>query len=57
MKRSVPGSRCPGSYRAADAAKKLRVVTTIPADIMRNVAGDFVDVRACDRRRDIHAGR
>ena len=42
----------------ADAAKKLRVVTTIPdlADIMRNVAGDFVDVTSLATGvEDIHA--
>jgi zinc/manganese transport system substrate-binding protein len=42
----------------ADAAKKLRIVTTIPdlADITRNVGGDFVDVASLATGvEDIHA--
>jgi len=42
----------------ADAAKKLRIVTTIPdlADITRNVAGDLVDVTSLATGvEDIHA--
>ena len=42
----------------ADAAKKLRIVTTIPdlADMTRNVGGDFVDVTSLATGvEDIHA--